>query len=120
MSDTEHWKGTLTPIGMTGDVNNTAKLILEGQGIEIDTTYDNHEEQLHDIYYKDYVTLDGKLYHVEKKKQDLYSDIMDLTKTKMGFAFEVKYYNGGCGFHEAVEESFERFQKKNDQTPEGE
>ena len=100
---------------MTGDVEETAKKILEKEGKEIKDYYEGYVDQLHSEFYKDYVEHDGKLYKVEKEELDLLDDIFEAEEFGDCFNFEVKYYNGGCGFHEAIELALKKLKEKNNE-----
>jgi len=85
MSDTVHYKGKLTPTGKT---------LKEFDG-EAGDIFD---------YYERAVEIEGMVYTVEKKVLDPCDDIFLSTKNDDGtIDFEIKYYNGGCSFDEAIE-----------------
>ncbi len=87
MSETVHYKGKLTPTGKT---------LAE---------FDPNAVDIYDHYY-DAVEIDGMVYAVEKTDIDPDYDIFNSTKNEDGtIDFEVKYYNGGCGFNEAIDEA---------------
>lgn len=84
MSETEHRKGTLKPTGKT----------LKQYAPLADDVLDLDESA---------VEIDGLVYEVEEVKIDPYDDIFESSKNEDGsINFEVKYYNGGCGFNEAI------------------
>ena len=85
MSETVHYKGKLIPTGKT----------LKEFAPESDDIYDHYYEA---------IEIDGMVYTVEKKDIEPYEDIFRSTKNEDGsIDFEVKYYNGGCGFNEAID-----------------
>lgn len=87
MSETVHYKGKLTPTGKT---------LAE---------FDPNADDIYDHYYNA-VEIDGMVYTVEKTDIDPDYDIFNSTKNEDGtIDFEVKYYNGGCGFNEAIDEA---------------
>lgn len=84
MSETVHYRGRLTPTGKT---------LAE---------FDPNADDIYDHYYSA-VEIDGMVYKVEKVHVDPYGDIFESSKNEDGtIDFEVKYYNGGCGFNEAI------------------
>ena len=112
MSEIEHWKGTLIPVPIIVDVENTAKLILEKLGMGKASYNDTYLEELRDSLYKEYVFVNGMLYKIEGSKQDPYADIYIVQEKGDGeFDFELKFYNGGCGFDEAIELAFKKLEK---------
>lgn len=87
MSEMVHYKGKLTPTGKT---------LAE---------FDSDADDIYDHYYKA-VEIDGMVYTVEKESYELNDDIFESKKNDDGtIDFEVKYYNGGCGFNEAIDEA---------------
>ena len=87
MSETVHYKGKLRPTGKT---------LAE---------FDPNADDIGD-YYGDAVEVDGLVYTVEKEYVAGDEDIFRSSINDDGtINFEVKYYNGGCSFNEAVEEA---------------
>ncbi|MDP4159789.1 MAG: hypothetical protein Q8911_08515 [Bacillota bacterium] len=108
MSETVHYRGTLTVVERS--VNETleeqCKRILGYP--ELESYHDSFQEQLLHENYHAYVIHDDVLYFVEKQDIDPDEDICRVEKNSNGtFDFEVKYYNGGCSFDEAIQEAFE-------------
>ena len=57
-----------------------------------------------DEFYSEFVIHNDTLYLVKSKKTNPYDDIFDAHEDENGVVnFEVQYYNGGCGFTEAIE-----------------
>ena len=87
MSDTVHYRGVLKPTGKT---------LTEYAGEDADI-YD-------DKFYQKIAIIDDLVYEVEKTELDPCDDIFRATKNADGsIDFEIKYYNGGCSFYDAVE-----------------
>jgi fibronectin type 3 domain-containing protein len=104
MSRTEHHIGKLIPVELTGTVEETCKKILQEMGIKHEDYYSSFREQLEDEGYKKYFITDNAIYKVESEAQDPDADIAKAKKNEDGsIDFEVKFYNGGCGFSEALE-----------------
>tara|TARA_R110002049_G_scaffold143473_3_gene305578 strand:+ start:131 stop:400 length:270 start_codon:yes stop_codon:yes gene_type:complete len=84
MSETVHYKGKLIPTGKT---------LEEYDPTAIDS----------DDLNEDAVEIKGLIFEVEKEDHQ-YSDIFTSSKNDDGsINFEVKYYDGGCGFSEAID-----------------
>lgn len=87
MSETVHYKGKLTPTGKT---------LQE---------FDASADDIYDHYYSA-VEINGLIWTVEKEDYEPADDIFTSSKNEDGtIDFEVKYYNGGCGFNEAIDEA---------------
>ena len=109
MSDYEHSKGKLTPVEIVGDLENTAKLLLEKMEIEPVGWYDNFLEQFEVETYRTYIVLNDKIYKIESTPIDIYDDILNAVENEdETIDFEVKFYNGGCSFSEAIEIAVKR------------
>lgn len=110
MSETVHYRGILREI--ESDKNETleefCKRLLIGK--ELPSYFDSYQEMLLDEYYQKYIINNGKLYSVDRQKIDFDEDIFMAVKNKNGdgIDFEVKYYNGGCSFNEAIEEALKK------------
>jgi hypothetical protein len=97
VSETVHYKGKLTPTGKTA---------LEFIGDKDISDYDDIEEYFTDNFYKYAVLFEGKVFIVDKQDIDQDTDVFNSSKNDDGsIDFEVKYYNGGCCFNEAMEEA---------------
>ncbi len=113
MSETVHYKGILTEVlSVDGeDVQEVAKRILDHHNIEVESYYDDCLDCLLDNFYQGYVVIDYKIYEVEKKDIDPEYDIFNSKLHSDGtIEFEVKYYDGGCGFSEAIERAVDKIE----------
>lgn len=102
MSETVHYKGKLTP------TNKTTGQYLVDNNVDI-SRYD-YEGGAYDCLEENFgmntTEIDGKVFLVEYENVDLEQEIMSASKNEDGtIDFEVKFYNGGCGFSEAIEQS---------------
>lgn len=85
MSETVHYKGKLIPTGKT----------LAEFDSDADDIYDHYEKA---------VEINEQIYLVEKADIDVDANIFESSENDDGsIDFEVKYYNGGCGFNEAID-----------------
>ena len=108
MSETVHYIGKLTLVPIEGDIQNTAKIILRGEGRGAEG-YSDFLEALEDWSYKKYVIYNGNIYKADMKESDPYSNMAIATKKEDGtIDFEVRYYNGGCSFSEAIEDALRK------------
>lgn len=115
MSETEHHKGKLTELKPVGNetLQDFAKRLLIDNRIKVKEGED-YLERLTDELYKDYILVFNKLYLVEDKKLDADGDIMNASTNADGtIDFEVRYYNGGCGFSEAIGYAIKNMNKIN-------
>jgi len=108
MSETVHYSGILTEIiPQEGkSLHDVARKILgPSYEEEINKDFDGAAlECLQDNCCSEYTVVAGKLYKITEKKDSSYSDIFNASRNPDGtINFEVKYYNGGCGFDEAIE-----------------
>jgi len=108
MSETEHYRGVLTPLNVT-DIEKWAEGILKNKKIAAKDYYDSFLEQLEDSdECEDYIVIKNKAYKVKKKDIGTEDDIIEATQLPNGdIEFELRYYNGGCGFGEALEEAMD-------------
>ena len=96
MSEIEHFKGKLKPTGKD--------LIDYVDGHEIPSYYDDEEEYFNDSLADSAIVIDGKVFEIERNQFEDNDDIFESSKNEDGtIDFQVKYYNGGCGFGEAIE-----------------
>ncbi len=95
MSETEHHIGKLKPTG---------KRINEYIGdAKIPDYYKSVAEFFDDEYCERAYVIDGLVFEIEMYDAEE-QDIFTATKNDGGtIDFQVKYYNGGCGFNEALD-----------------
>ena len=104
MSDYEHHKGTLTPIRSDLTPAKFAELIYDN----IPKYYDSKLELLlEDSKY--YVTKDSVYTINDTRHQD--DSWYDAKKMGDVIAYDVQFYNGGCGFHEALDDAIRDMKK---------
>ena len=109
MSETEHYVGKLIPVEMKGSLEDTARQILSEMGEEKKDYYESYLEQLEDDGYKQYIITSTDIYKVKMEEVDPDYDILRSNYNDNGVIdFEVRYYNGGCSFDEAVKKALKR------------
>jgi hypothetical protein len=105
MSETEHHKGKLTPTG------KTISGFMADKG-EMPSFYDNVDEWFSEEFSLTHAAHKLVVYEIEKESIDPYDDVMMASENEDGtIDFEVKYYNGGCCFSEAIETSLNLMDK---------
>jgi len=101
MSETEINKGKLKPTGKTIDE------YMEGK--DIPDYYESKEEAFNDMYHREAYYLNGEVYEVEMQDYEDYDEIFEASRNEDGtIDFILKYYNGGCGFCEALDYATEK------------
>lgn len=118
MSETVHWKGKLTRLSTDGEglESYLEKILTSNLGkeksnneIEYYMSYcDNKIEAMKEVirneYYEEYYIKDKNIYKIEKYYVDPYLDIFSgeiINDNEV--KFDVRYYNGGCCLHEALD-----------------
>lgn len=105
MSDIEHDKGILIPILRSKDLENAAKCIFKFEKWTTDAP--TYLEALSDIGYRKYIVINNTIYKINNTKLDI-DDILRSSKNANGsINYEVKFYNGGCDFNEALNGAYE-------------
>ena len=119
MSDYETHKGILRPTDLTkedvvreyltnysGDnkwILNDKKRILDNKPLSEGFI----NEHFNDI--DDYFGINGKVYRIEDTRFDEEDDLLVMGENPDGsLEYLVRFYNGGCGFGEALEDSYNK------------
>jgi hypothetical protein len=103
MSETVHYKGKLTKIdGLDHLSFHESIQVLKNQ-------YDIEDIDYEDEYFysTDIVMINDIFYAMDRKEYDECDDIIEASKTDNGYEFELKFYNGGCSFREALTEAID-------------
>lgn len=115
MSEVVHYKGKLTEIKARRSISlqDIAKNIIDERGVEwsdYDLEYhkDDHIFVLCDTLRDEYVFVNERLYKFTRVQLDLDEDIYVAELNDDGsIDYEVKYYNGGGGFEDAIENALD-------------
>jgi len=109
MSDTVHFKGIAKAI--KGNPNDVAKQIMNDEGEhDLPTWCENWVEFLCDKHYQEYWVKSDCLFKIAKTKVDPDVDVFEAGDLGDGIIeFNVRYYNGGCSFDEALDKATEGF-----------
>jgi hypothetical protein len=109
MSETVHYRGVLKRLERVAEetLEEQCKRLLDGK--DLPDYFDSYAEFIVDEKYHEITIQNGSVYRVEKEDVDPDGDIFKSTINENGdIEFEVRYYNGGCGFEEALEEAMNR------------
>lgn len=113
MSETVHYKGKLTPVPIccNGGLEETAKGLFGPGDKPLPDYYNNYLEWLEEDP-KSYIVTKDAIFKVDYTSFEPEDDIMIASRNDdHSIDFEIKYYNGGCSFHEAIENSIKKLDK---------
>jgi hypothetical protein len=100
MSETEHHVGKLIPTGQS--VDSYVK------DCKIPSYYDSNQEYFDDAFTQVAYAIGGIVYEVETKNVEG-EDIATSSRNDDGsIDFQVRFYNGGCSFNEAIEDALKK------------
>ena len=113
MSETVHYRGIATKIEQPNDKTllDVAKQILVERNKEIADYYYDAIECLTQEFYNEffYHKKTQTLYSITKTEHDLDDEIIKAVVINDDkIAYELRYYNGGAGFEECMEEAFDK------------
>ena len=114
MSEIVHYKGKLRKVKVDNLEQFCKEKIIEfGYNPELPSYFNTYIDYLVDEEHKKYISINNELYEIlEKEKFDTYN-MFNSKKLKNGIIeYEVIYYNGGCGFEEAIERAIEKIYKE--------
>lgn len=114
MSETVHYKGTAKPVKLlpnqTQEEFAETYLLMAGK-TKLQDYYKSWVEYLADEFYDDFFYHAGTktLYKITKVGHDLDEEIIRAEKLPNGtIEYELRYYNGGAGFSECLEEAMDK------------
>ncbi len=111
MSETVHYRGKLTEIKPTATRTTefiARRILIEDRGLEKSTFYETYLEALCDELYDEYYSHKGKLYKITKEDVGIDDDIITARQNEDGtIDYELRYYNGGAGFGECMDEALD-------------
>lgn len=74
-------------------------------GIPLDEYNKNFTDLFIDVFYKEYLIVDNVLYHIIEDTEVGEDYISIIQPNSDGtYSYVLQFYNGGCGFFEALEE----------------
>ena len=120
MSETVHYKGKIKKVEIPKDqtINEYCKeLCKQFEIVESDYFLEYGKGDyiaLLTEYREDYICVNGGVYEVlSKEYHDLDEGIARLEENNDGtYDYDVRYYNGGAGFDEMIEQCFDNFYDK--------
>lgn len=110
MSETVHYKGKAVKIDCEDNEEYSLR-ILELKSKERLDYYDSALEQITQEYNEEYFFDSEKeiLYSIAYESKDLDDEIINAEVKEDGsIDFELRYYNGGAGFEECLQEAFSK------------
>lgn len=113
MSETVHYRGTMRAVEKLDNESTESQCKRLLCNKELPSYYDSYQEMLLDEFYEEFVICNDVLYSVLKTEEiDPDENMFIASVNENGdINFEVKYYNGGCGFNEAIEYALEKVLK---------
>lgn len=117
MGTTVHYEGKLVKLKDGGNIERLATRLLNNNDIERDDEcYDTALDQLVDEC-DNYVLVDDVIWEVvDKTERDPDDNIFEAFEGSDGvIRFNVRYYNSGYGFSEAIEEALQNLQELADE-----
>lgn len=113
MSEVVHYKGKIKLVEKLPNETleeQCKRILAEYDYLELPSYFGSWEEMLNEELYNRYVVANENIYKVIEKLDKQYDyDIFNATNNKDGtYDYEVMYYNGGCGFSEAIENALNR------------
>lgn len=107
MSEDVTYRGKIKNTGLSPE-----EFLALSDDPEIPKWCSNAIEAIQERYYKTHIILGGLVYEVTQIKKTNYDDIFEMNPSGDGeFEFLLKYYNGGCGFDEAMEAAYENMKE---------
>ena len=102
MSETQLFVGKLTPVEMTGSIDETCERLCGVNGWVFDDYYDSWTDVLTDNGDGRYCIINSTVYQFVGEC-DIYADIFKASLTEDGsYSVILKYYDGVCSFSEAA------------------
>ena len=106
MSETVMYKGKLKNLDITPEeFCKQQKINCTLQG------YKTYRDAINCEFYQKFYASEYRVYKIElDTKVDEYSDIFQSKQNGKDIDFLLKYYNGGCGFEEALDKALENME----------
>ena len=116
MSETVHYRGTAKRVDLQGLTNEEfAQKFIKNNNREVPDYYKTATEYLVSTWDKEYFFYprNQTLYKITRDDIDLDDEIIkaEFDSTCEGINYELRYYNGGAGFEECLEEAFDKIIK---------
>lgn len=113
MSDYELRKGKLKEIEVL-DIESFAKAVFHVNYTALEQYWENYTEWFREDC-DTHVIVNSKVYEIIEDNRFDDVDIFDATKNTDGtIDYTLRYYNGGCGYNEAIETALKRMSKSDE------
>lgn len=132
MSEDVYHVGKLIPIKKKENedlIDQISKILKQNSLTFEDMGFDKHIEannirsnneyfkilcgEFSDFFYMRYFIIEDILYEIHNNKLNIYDEIFNIDWNYDGsINYELKYYNGGCSFNEAIDNAIKRKIKK--------
>lgn len=109
MSETVHYRGTAQRVDLQGLTNEEFALkFIKGEGREVPDYYDNSVEYLVSTWDDDFFfySRNQTIYKITREDVDIDDEIIRAEFDGDKINYELRFYNGGAGFEECLEEAF--------------
>ncbi|EKS4345002.1 hypothetical protein QB607_003005 [Clostridium botulinum] len=117
MSEMVQYKGKLIKLEKLNNETleqQSERICKENNFYKLPDFYYTWAECLTSELYERYYISNDSLYSIESEQVDPEYDMFNASLNKNGeIEFEVKYYNGGCGFNEALDEAMNNLKTGN-------
>lgn len=116
MSEIEHHRGIATMLapGLSSALIEAERILLS-KGDKLKKYYSNSIEQLCDEYYREFFYHEKTdiLYYIKDKMIDPDDDIIKAKmREDLDIEYELRFYNGGAGFIDCLEEAMDKMYNK--------
>lgn len=111
MSETVHFRGKAIKIATGEDCEGVASSILKERDKEISSFYDTALECLYDTFDEEYFyhSTSETLFSITTEEIDEDCEIIKANYNLEGsIDYELRFYNGGAGFSECLEEAMDK------------
>lgn len=111
MSDTEYVIGKLKKMDLKGiELEEYCENECNKNGYVLERWNKSYTSLFISEKYSEYTVFNNNLYQVvEKENKDSYDDVFNAHEVDSEtISFELKYYNGGCSFEEAIQTALEK------------
>lgn len=111
MSETVHYRGKAIKIATEENCEKVASSILKERDREMVSYYCSALEYLCDIFDEEYFYYSPSetLFHITTEEMDADDEIIRANYNSSGdIEYELRYYNGGAGFSECLEEAMDK------------
>ncbi len=110
MSQTESHFGKLVKIESPFDVETVCKSLMEDRGDCLDSYHKDHKEFVEEQYED--ILINHNVYNIIDTELDEEDTYRSWHNPDGSIGYAVSFYNGGCGFHEALTDAIKGLKQK--------